>query len=437
MWTPGDVDGGQTLTDNDHVYPVHINELRQSILATADELRQSILAAALATAVVGRTPHCQYYCDGTDDDVQIQEAIDYVSSLGGGTVWIKEGVYDISTAIILASNVTIAGCGSNTILKTSKAVNVFFSGVGVDNYKVSDLYLDGDNVGLSGIRCEATSSNVNVSGVYAKNFTEYGILLSRITKFRIFNCECSDNITGATEGRGIYLALSDDVVVRDCTTNGNKRYGIMLHTMTNTRIINCTANNNTGDRGIFAFKGSNIIIDGCTANENNFAGITTESDNSKIINCTADDNTTDGILIRTNSDAHIYKVYISGNTCRGNGRDGIRGDAGTTTNIYDVHIVNNKVSNNVNGIEIRDYIYDAIIAGNQVNENTSRGIYVTENISRFLINNNVIYGTNDGDTGIRYGGTYVKVADNVITNCATPSVDIGTNNSFDNVWDKT
>lgn len=37
-WTTGDVSGSETLTDNDHLYPGHVNELRDAINAVEDTL---------------------------------------------------------------------------------------------------------------------------------------------------------------------------------------------------------------------------------------------------------------------------------------------------------------------------------------------------------------------------------------------------------------
>lgn len=62
--------------------------------------------------IVGMS-NADYICDGTDDDVQIQEALDACVVAGGGTVLVKSGTYDItSTLVIQGSNVKIIGEGS-------------------------------------------------------------------------------------------------------------------------------------------------------------------------------------------------------------------------------------------------------------------------------------------------------------------------------------
>ena len=58
-----------------------------------------------------------YVCDGVDDQVQVQQAIDSVSA-AGGLVALLEGTFNFSGDVeITADNITIAGTGRSTILK--------------------------------------------------------------------------------------------------------------------------------------------------------------------------------------------------------------------------------------------------------------------------------------------------------------------------------
>ncbi len=84
-----------------------------------------------------------FVCDGVADDVQIQEAIDYVTALGtGGTVLIKAGAYLISTRItIVASFITIRGeakgwrDGTYLYLVSGSDTEIFHVGDGVNTYE--------------------------------------------------------------------------------------------------------------------------------------------------------------------------------------------------------------------------------------------------------------------------------------------------------------
>ena len=60
-----------------------------------------------------------YYCDGTADNVQIQLAIDYLSTtFGGGVVNLLSGTYNLTTALTLRSGVVLMGQGKeNTKLR--------------------------------------------------------------------------------------------------------------------------------------------------------------------------------------------------------------------------------------------------------------------------------------------------------------------------------
>jgi len=58
-------------------------------------------------------------CDGTADNVQIQAAIDYLYSIGGGEVALTAGTYTIASAISIKSGVWLHGCGDSTVLKPS------------------------------------------------------------------------------------------------------------------------------------------------------------------------------------------------------------------------------------------------------------------------------------------------------------------------------
>lgn len=59
-----------------------------------------------------------YYCDGTADNVQIQLAIDYLSTtFGGGTVNLLSGTYNIASYLDLRTGVVVKGQGmENTVL---------------------------------------------------------------------------------------------------------------------------------------------------------------------------------------------------------------------------------------------------------------------------------------------------------------------------------
>lgn len=57
------------------------------------------------------TPESQGAVDGTDDDVQIQAAIDAAEAAGGGIVLLRPVTYVIGTTLTVGDNVTLLGSG--------------------------------------------------------------------------------------------------------------------------------------------------------------------------------------------------------------------------------------------------------------------------------------------------------------------------------------
>ena len=57
-----------------------------------------------------------------DDDKVIQAGVEYLHRLGGGTLNVLPGVYNLRNAIYLRPNITLKGTGEETILKKAESV---------------------------------------------------------------------------------------------------------------------------------------------------------------------------------------------------------------------------------------------------------------------------------------------------------------------------
>lgn len=93
--------------------------------------------------------------DGTGDTENIQEGIDLLPS-NGGVVYIKEGTYIITEAIIINSDdIKIQGSGASTIIKQTTATEQVINATGtsgthlnkihIENIRVEGTTIDGDN----------------------------------------------------------------------------------------------------------------------------------------------------------------------------------------------------------------------------------------------------------------------------------------------------
>lgn len=197
-WTPGDVSGSETLTSEDHIYESHINELRESGPAV----------------VVGRTANCQYYCDGTADDVQIQQAL---TAAAGKRVIILPGVYDITATLLFDTNTVVEGCGMATQLKAGTNLNapVLKSNGRINSSRVRNLYINGNsaNQSVSGTGIEVDGYYNHFENVWAVDCKTYGIYLSA-TSASSENIIDGGRYNGGT--RGIFINTGNaDTVVRD------------------------------------------------------------------------------------------------------------------------------------------------------------------------------------------------------------------------------
>ncbi len=85
---------------------------------------------------------CDYLCDGTADNVEINAAIQALPSTGGEIV-ILDGTYNISRAILVnKANVTLSGCGFGTRLVGEYDNNV--CNIYASNCMVQNLFIKAD-----------------------------------------------------------------------------------------------------------------------------------------------------------------------------------------------------------------------------------------------------------------------------------------------------
>lgn len=116
--------------------------------------------AKTATFIIGPESNSDsdtydYVTDGTNDDVQIQAAIDALPT-NGGSICLREGTYTLgSAAVTIAKNgVTIFGVGKGTIITCKTNFNLTFFSLGhastqYSNCVFRDIYFDGNQANQS------------------------------------------------------------------------------------------------------------------------------------------------------------------------------------------------------------------------------------------------------------------------------------------------
>ena len=251
----------------------------------------------VGTSTAGWTANdCDYLCDGTNDQVEINAAIQALPT-GGGEVVILDGTYNITATIAInKNNVMLSGNGNSTILKRMWNSNNLEGIVTVTATNggccVASLQIDGN-------RGSYTSSN---------------------------NC-------------GIHISGSSNNKVTDNTCNNNASHGIALMTSSDNTVTGNTCNDN--NTGIYLYYNSNNnTVTGNTCNDNNTGIYLNSSDNNTVIGNTcirgtgkASDYTSSQYTIRLSGTGNNYNLIACNNIMGKNYTSG-----GGTSNTF----INNK-----------------------------------------------------------------------------------------------
>lgn len=240
-----------------------------------------------------------YRCDGTDDDVEIQAAIDYVYyTFSGGTVQLTDGIFTASATLTLRPSVLLRGVGPATIIQPSAntvTTIIDWGATAATGATVADLCVDGKKASLTFAtnamkvidgRDIGDCSNVTIQN-YTFNYESnninvylfYGLIKST-------GCIAKSNditlTTPPAEGGHYMQCFRDCKQVSLCIVSGNTANGDAAFIYGFNQCENmasCYFNSNTrttGDGDLYGF----ISCYGVTACESN--GNTTASDSSSI-----------------------------------------------------------------------------------------------------------------------------------------------------------
>lgn len=237
---------------------------------------------------------CDYLCDGVDDQVEINAAIQALPSTGG-EIKVLDGTYNITASInIDKERVTFGGCGQSTIFKrmwNSTAINQGVIELS-KNYSMLKYFVIDGNKSLH-------NSDYN-HGIDSK-YQSLGFIVIKNTT--IINCSgCGI--------QAIYLSMMEIIsnLIMDNILNGIRAdiySGVIANNI-------CYKN---GGSGINTSAGYSISIVGNRSEYNAKYGIYVDSDRSTICGNTCNNNEIAGIRTH-NSTA----TSIIGNTCiRGKG----------------------------------------------------------------------------------------------------------------------
>ncbi len=391
----------------------------------------------VGTSTAGWTSKdCDYLCDGTDDQVEIQAAINALPSTGGEVV-VLDGTYNITASIsVNKNNVTLRGCGVSTVLKRmwNSSGEQGVVTISSSYYScIKDFRIDGNKANYTDEHYNlggyvANSSYIKVVNIISENNSKYG--------FELYNCN-NNTITGNTcnnnNSYGIYLAnIINNNTITGNTCNNNNSYGIYLANIINNNTITGNTCNNNNSYGIYlSGNNNNNTITGNTCNNNSYgiylggSSNNNSSSNNTVTGNTCNNNNSYGIYLSSSSNNTVtgntcnnnnYGIYlyssnntVTGNTCNNNNNYGIyisdsnNTITGNTCNnnnygiyLYSINnntITGNTYNNNNYGIYLYNNNNNNTITGNTCNNNNNYGIYLSSGNNNTITGNTCIRGT--------------------------------------------
>lgn len=132
------------------------------------------------------TGQADYFCDGANDDTEIQAAIDNVAAIGGGVVQLTPGTFVVGLFITIKENVTLRGVGAGTVVRRSTTNgSTIIDMSSYSHSSLTDICIDGTGYTYT----EATIALINGSGstgTFCHNVTISNFTISKAYAGTIF-----------------------------------------------------------------------------------------------------------------------------------------------------------------------------------------------------------------------------------------------------------
>ncbi len=328
-----------TITGN----PVYANNDYYTLTFQPHDALNTITIATANTANKGGA---DYITNGVNDQVIINNAIAQVGAMGGGTVLLLEGTYNISDNILITQdNVTFSGVGWNTVVKLADNTELQSAGL-----LRSAFHRSADNIAkthftnqhFTSMRLDGNKANqVSKHNAYG-NFGTYedsSFVDVRITNFPYYGLDPHENSwVGKPTSR---------LLIKDCLADNNGQDGITIDNLKDSWIVGNIADSNYRHGiNICTDADTNLFV-GNVASYNGGNGITIQPGTE--LERTSDSNRLIGNISKFNQKAGILAYLgqqnqIIGNAVTNNAEQGIRFRSATNSTIDGNIISNNSQS---------------------------------------------------------------------------------------------
>ena len=328
-----------------------------------------LIAASDATETVKAS--ADYVCDGTDDQVQIQAAIDYVKTLSpggeiGGIIQLSEGNFNVKASIVvgnIACGITLQGCLGTNIVCDPAMTGHIFNLTDTCYMTIRDLAFASNGAPISsaillssntGITCEwnviencmfawhTPATNARIIYLYGGYMVRYNVIrnnmfIGGVSQIEVYGGAGINTVLrnyfignsmrsagyGIANGTSIELFQGNDNFIEDNLIASPKDYGINLGASSFNNLVQGNNVYLATKIGIYVHGNSNFnLIDGNLVRDTKKQGISIEDtckgiilSNNIVKDCGQDtDNTYAGI----NLAGSCIRNIISGNSITNN-----------------------------------------------------------------------------------------------------------------------
>ena len=367
-----------------------------------------------------------------DDHMALQGALDYVARLGGGTVQIGPGTWEMGNSLFIRENVRIVGSGDDTVLRKCASavtplvgdIDWYSTGVRVEDPSIfsvggalllrgkspqydrehyskhtvvavdrDTVHIDRDPRDNYWTETEPTASTLFpvITGDYVNDVTIESLC---IDGNRAENDELNGNYGG-----GIFVQDCDRIVIRDVTSRDNNSDGMSWQVCDDVTVEGCRCTNNA-NLGLHAGSGSQrSTVRDCTLVGNGqgffFCWGVRES---LLEGCTIEDSVTQGISIGHRDTDNV----IRNNVVRRSGDHGILFRAHPQPkrdphrNLLEANLIEDSgTRDDCVAIEMLGTAGDVVLRGNTISDTRRKaksrnriGLRIAEGIERLTLDGN-------------------------------------------------
>lgn len=345
------------------------------------------------------------------DFLDIQDAIDSVSDLGGGVIFIKSGTYFPPDKIDIPSNIQIVGEDStNTIVDFSSAsfsIPIFASiqAIGSTISSAGTIAIVNGSSSVAGTSTTFSDDNVAENHTFFINDVPYTVkAVASNTALTIKEIFRGEDVSGQTTKIENNVK---NVSIRDITAKNSTKDGIKLLRVIKGAVRFCTVtkcekgiitdgyqiensfnssfnNDNSASAGGISASGKAVSVFSNYVANNRGSGISISGNRVIVANNIVSNNDVNGLLTTLTT-----QIIISGNVFEGNDNAGIIFGAGSTrstiignlclNNATDGILISGTVGNPTNSI---------MITGNVTAGNGDDGLELTTNTTDCVVTNN-------------------------------------------------